>query len=60
MFFYYQLSPLGKWCPCTSPDRPNAKSADSGTRQIKQVLELKPEAQNLSLDMLSTLYPLVS
>lgn len=52
MFYYERKNIFGKWSPETSPDRPESKSASGVRREIRNVHELLPHMEVVSLGAL--------
>lgn len=56
MFFYYKMTPLGRWTPIKSLTYPG-KKAEGRTPKRSNVIELKGEEKDWSLHDLETAYP---
>ena len=57
-YFYYQMSPYGRWAPCMSADQPTERAPDGARRKITQVIEIPAEENHLSFGQLQDHYPL--
>lgn len=56
-YFFYTRSPIGKWIPCTEPDRPSERTPSGGKRKLGRVVKLPEHDRGLPLAMLERLYP---
>lgn len=56
MFYYEEMSILGRWSPRTSPDRPDSKTAAGNRIKIRNVREVEPALQSFDLDDLQHFY----
>lgn len=56
MFYYEQITPIGRWTPRTEPSEPTAKSPSGQRRKIRNVQRVPSEMQSFDLESLSAFF----
>jgi hypothetical protein len=57
MFYYEEMTALGRWSPRLShDDRPSEKTPSGNKRKIRNVRDVPPEMQAFSLDSLEEIF----
>lgn len=55
-FYYEEKNMLSKWCPVKSSGRPLERTAEGSKPRVRQVTEIAPEHEHLSLVQLRDIY----
>lgn len=58
MYFYYQKDFAGRWIPCKSLEKPNEKSVNGNSFEVRQVIKLVPPFDTFNLCTLEVTHPL--